>query len=108
MRGLRGMTGTAVHRRRGRIAAIATLGAVLGVVGVAAVPSAFAGSGAGHHNGRDHVIYRVATRQRMVAMTFDDGPDPRWTPEVLRLLAAHDAHATFFQIGDNAVAHPDL
>ncbi|MFJ2636313.1 polysaccharide deacetylase family protein [Streptomyces sp. NPDC087422] len=45
---------------------------------------------------------------RSVALTFDDGPDPRWTPQVLALLAAHHAKATFCEIGPNAAAHPDL
>jgi peptidoglycan/xylan/chitin deacetylase (PgdA/CDA1 family) len=86
--------------------AVAVAGcAALAVVGFVTVQPAAAGSA---HNGRAHAIYRVATGQRMVAMTFDDGPDPRWTPQVLRLLADHGAHATFFQIGDNALANRDL
>jgi peptidoglycan/xylan/chitin deacetylase (PgdA/CDA1 family) len=43
-----------------------------------------------------------------VALTFDDGPDPRWTPQILALLAQHHAKATFCEIGPNAQAHPDL
>ena len=45
---------------------------------------------------------------KRVALTFDDGPDPVWTPKVLDLLAARHAHATFCLIGENARAHPDL
>ena len=41
-------------------------------------------------------------------MTFDDGPDPRWTPQVLDVLAAHDAKATFFVIGENVAKHPEV
>lgn len=43
-----------------------------------------------------------------LAITFDDGPDQRWTPEVLARLAAHGAQATFFVVAPRAVAHPDL
>jgi peptidoglycan/xylan/chitin deacetylase (PgdA/CDA1 family) len=43
-----------------------------------------------------------------VALTFDDGPDPQYTPTVLETLRAHGAQATFFLIGRNAVEHPDL
>jgi peptidoglycan-N-acetylglucosamine deacetylase len=43
-----------------------------------------------------------------LALTFDDGPDPRWTPRVLELLAAHGARATFFVVGERAERHPDL
>lgn len=43
-----------------------------------------------------------------IALTFDDGPDPEVTPQVLDLLDAHGARATFFCIGERATAHPDL
>ncbi len=55
---------------------------------------------------RSPAIYRVDTRSRVIALTFDDGPDPRWTPTVLRLLAREHAHATFFLIGTRALAFP--
>jgi peptidoglycan/xylan/chitin deacetylase (PgdA/CDA1 family) len=58
--------------------------------------------------GRKGAVFRVETKQRLVALTFDDGPDPRWTPQVLELLRQYHAHATFFQVGKNVVAHPDL
>jgi peptidoglycan/xylan/chitin deacetylase (PgdA/CDA1 family) len=45
---------------------------------------------------------------KSVALTFDDGPDPRWTPQILALLAEHHARATFCEIGPNAAAHPSL
>lgn len=48
------------------------------------------------------------TGQGFVALTFDDGPDPRWTPEVLRLLREHNARATFCVLGSLAEAHPEL
>jgi peptidoglycan/xylan/chitin deacetylase (PgdA/CDA1 family) len=43
-----------------------------------------------------------------VAITFDDGPDPVFTPRVLDLLRAHDAKATFFLTGTNASRHPEI
>lgn len=39
-----------------------------------------------------------------VALTFDDGPDPRFTPAILDILAAKDAKASFFLLGSNALA----
>lgn len=43
-----------------------------------------------------------------VALTFDDGPDPRFTPAVLRILHDHQARATFFVLGEEAQRHPSL
>ena len=43
-----------------------------------------------------------------VALTFDDGPDPRWTPKILDVLARHHAHATFFVIGAKVNQYPEL
>ncbi len=46
--------------------------------------------------------------QRRVALTFDDGPDPRLTPLVLDLLAREGVKATFFCAGESARRHPEL
>ncbi len=43
-----------------------------------------------------------------VALTLDDGPDPEVTPQVLEILAAHGVRASFFLIGCQAEAHPEL
>jgi len=43
-----------------------------------------------------------------LALTFDDGPNPAWTPRLLELLAAHEIRATFFLLGSHAHAAPDL
>jgi len=53
-------------------------------------------------------VYRAPAPAAAVAFTFDDGPDPTWTPRVLEILAAHEAKATFFVVGERALAHPDL
>ncbi|GGX08320.1 bi-functional transferase/deacetylase [Streptomyces malachitofuscus] len=45
---------------------------------------------------------------RHVVLTFDDGPDPVWTPRVLDVLKKHDAHAVFFVTGTMASRYPDL
>jgi cellulose synthase/poly-beta-1,6-N-acetylglucosamine synthase-like glycosyltransferase/peptidoglycan/xylan/chitin deacetylase (PgdA/CDA1 family) len=43
-----------------------------------------------------------------IALTFDDGPDPTWTPQVLQVLAENDAHGTFFVVGSEVARHPEL
>lgn len=49
-----------------------------------------------------HVIWEVNTDEKQVALTFDDGPHPTYTPEILDVLAKYDAKATFFVIGEHA------
>ncbi|MFI5932766.1 bifunctional polysaccharide deacetylase/glycosyltransferase family 2 protein [Actinoplanes sp. NPDC051494] len=46
--------------------------------------------------------------ERTIALTFDDGPDPVWTPKVLEVLAENDAHGTFFVVGSEVARNPDL
>ena len=60
------------------------------------------------HRGSHRLIWSVETDLPQVALTFDDGPDPRLTPHVLRILAEHDVRATFFLMGRNVLANPDL
>jgi peptidoglycan/xylan/chitin deacetylase (PgdA/CDA1 family) len=43
-----------------------------------------------------------------LALTFDDGPNPAWTPQLLEMLAAHEVRATFFLLGGYAQAEPEL
>jgi peptidoglycan/xylan/chitin deacetylase (PgdA/CDA1 family) len=53
-------------------------------------------------------VTAVHTSAPVVALTFDDGPDPRHTPQVLDVLARAGVTATFFVVGRNALAHPGL
>jgi cellulose synthase/poly-beta-1,6-N-acetylglucosamine synthase-like glycosyltransferase/peptidoglycan/xylan/chitin deacetylase (PgdA/CDA1 family)/spore germination protein YaaH len=55
-----------------------------------------------------YVIQRGGDHPGMIALTFDDGPDPRWTPAILDILKQEQAPATFFVIGKNGQAYPDL
>ena len=54
------------------------------------------------------LYHQGAAAPAKVALTFDDGPDPAWTPKVLDVLKARGLKATFFVVGRNAEAHPDL
>ena len=47
-------------------------------------------------------------KARTIALTFDDGPDPVWTPKVLEVLRRNHVHATFFVVGTQAAAHPEI
>src|SRR4051812_38860714 len=52
------------------------------------------------------VITHVKTTQPLIALTFDDGPHPEWTPRLLDLLARHGARATFFMVGEMVERYP--
>ena len=54
------------------------------------------------------VIQRSGDLPGKIALTFDDGPDPDWTPKILDVLKEKGVHASFFVIGENAEAYPDL
>jgi peptidoglycan-N-acetylglucosamine deacetylase len=54
------------------------------------------------------VTYRARTNLPLVALSFDDGPHPDYTPRVLEILRRHNARATFFLIGDRALRHPEI
>jgi cellulose synthase/poly-beta-1,6-N-acetylglucosamine synthase-like glycosyltransferase/peptidoglycan/xylan/chitin deacetylase (PgdA/CDA1 family) len=55
---------------------------------------------------------RLGSRQpspgRRIALTFDDGPDPEWTPKIAAVLHQQRVPGTFFVIGSQAARHPDL
>jgi peptidoglycan/xylan/chitin deacetylase (PgdA/CDA1 family) len=53
-------------------------------------------------------ITHFSTSDSVAALTFDDGPSPEFTPELLRILAKHEAHATFFMLGEAARNNPDI
>jgi peptidoglycan/xylan/chitin deacetylase (PgdA/CDA1 family) len=109
----------------GRVGRRAFLGGALAGVGVGAVVSSGAESKAagwgttnldafavggwpGAGPSEVSVHWRVHTASRTIGLTFDDGPDPRWTPRVVDLLGEYGARATFFNCGAGAREHPDL
>jgi len=55
-----------------------------------------------------YVIERTGDHPGYIALTFDDGPDPRWTPRILDILKQENVPATFFVMGKNGQAYPDI
>ncbi|MDN5294264.1 MAG: peptidoglycan-N-acetylglucosamine deacetylase [Eubacteriales bacterium] len=58
-----------------------------------------------YHTG---VVYRGETSERAIALTIDDGPDPRYTPVVLDILKENGVRATFFVVGKQVEDYPEL
>ncbi len=52
--------------------------------------------------------HTARVKPRTVALTFDDGPDPTWTPRILDVLRRNHVHATFFLVGTQVINHPEL
>jgi len=55
-----------------------------------------------------NVIWEVKTDKKLVAITFDDGPHPTFTPQILDILAKFDAKATFFVAGNKVERWPEI
>jgi len=53
-------------------------------------------------------VRHVKTHEKIVALTFDDGPSPACTPAMLDVLKEHEVKATFFVIGQRAAQHPEM
>ena len=58
--------------------------------------------------GSPRCLYSVPTGERVVALTFDDGPDPAQTANILAVLREHRAHATFFLISERVRGNESL
>lgn len=57
---------------------------------------------------REHIVFSAPVRQKVVALTFDDGPSAKFTPRILDILDKYHVKATFFLIGKNMEAHPEI
>lgn len=95
-------------RSRTALFALAVLAAVTAVVMLPAEPARTLGLTRAAAAARPDAPVAVATTERVVALTFDDGPDPRWTPAMLDDLARFGARATFFVTGEHALEHPEI
>lgn len=95
------------------------LGAALVAGGVAAAGVSYADTGATRHRAfaakheptmptSTRLLWRADTDEQVLALTFDDGPDPRYTVPLLEVLREHDVPATFFVCGGRAVRHREL
>ncbi len=57
---------------------------------------------------RRDTIYHIPSTEKVVALTFDDGPSPVWTPRILDVLKEARVKATFFMLGMHVERYPDV
>jgi peptidoglycan/xylan/chitin deacetylase (PgdA/CDA1 family) len=57
---------------------------------------------------RKDTLYRAQTQDKVVALTFDDGPSEEWTPKILDVLNKYRVKATFFMIGEHVLQYPEI
>lgn len=75
----------------------------------AAADAAPAKKNRSYFENRGDIVWEVgSTREKLICLTFDDGPDPVQTPAILDLLKKYGAKATFFVTGVQAARHPEL
>jgi peptidoglycan/xylan/chitin deacetylase (PgdA/CDA1 family)/glycosyltransferase involved in cell wall biosynthesis len=72
------------------------------------VPARVEGSGPILVQAGDRVVARESGSTHDVALTFDDGPSPRWTPRIAAVLRRLHAPATFFVVGSEVVRYPGV
>src|SRR5690625_5412269 len=56
----------------------------------------------------DIMLYKLQTNKKLIALTFDDGPDQRFTPKILDVLRKHEVKATFFLLGIRLEKYPEV
>ncbi|MFZ0369204.1 MAG: polysaccharide deacetylase family protein [Halobacillus sp.] len=56
----------------------------------------------------NHMLYQGQIQDKIIALTFDDGPDQQYTPEILDILHKHQVKATFFLMGSRVAKYPDV
>lgn len=61
-----------------------------------------------HESAQSQAVLPPKDPQNVVYLTFDDGPDPNWTIQILDILERYQAGATFYMIGYNVVSHPEV
>lgn len=61
-----------------------------------------------YYEKRGDIVWEVPTTFKIIALTFDDGPDPEYTPEILDILKKNQAKATFFLIGQHMEEYPEI
>ncbi|MGE7948980.1 polysaccharide deacetylase family protein [Lysinibacillus sp. NPDC093688] len=68
----------------------------------------FADKGRKYYEEAGQILWDINTDEKVIALTFDDGPHKKYTPAILDILDKYNAKATFFIVGENAEKNPEL
>lgn len=72
------------------------------ILGYAVVPSLY------YRGFSNKIIKKAPTKDKVIALTFDDGPSPQYTPRLLDVLKKNNVKCTFFVLAENAQKYPDI
>ncbi|OKL36958.1 chitooligosaccharide deacetylase [Domibacillus mangrovi] len=61
-----------------------------------------------YYERKGDIIWDIPMKKKMVAITFDDGPHPIYTPQILDVLKKYDAYSTFFLLGAHMKKYPEI
>ncbi|MDQ0917682.1 polysaccharide deacetylase family protein [Paenibacillus sp. V4I5] len=61
-----------------------------------------------YYETRGEIVWEITTDEKVIALTFDDGPHPEYTAQILKLLKQYEARATFFVVGNKVKRFPDV
>ncbi|NQX66587.1 polysaccharide deacetylase family protein [Paenibacillus alba] len=61
-----------------------------------------------YYEARGEIVWEIRTDEKVLALTFDDGPHPAYTDQILELLKQYEAKATFFVVGNKIKLYPDV
>ena len=81
---------------------------ISGVSILYALDKTSADKGRKYYEEAGYIIWDIKTKEKVVALTFDDGPHPKYTEEILNLLEQYDAKGTFFIVGQHAEKYPEV
>ncbi len=72
------------------------------------IDKAFAEKGRKYYENLGYIVWDIQTKEKVIALTFDDGPHPKYTEQVLNLLDQYGAKGTFFLVGEQAEKNPQV
>ncbi len=81
---------------------------VLGLLIFVVTEKSYADKGRRYYEEAGQILWDIKTDEKVIALTFDDGPHKKYTPEILDILSKYNAKATFFIVGENAEKNPEL